>query len=435
MFCPLPWIHIAVRNNGDLRVCCQANQGPDKGLLRKKDGTIYNTSRDNIEEAVNCQKMKDIRKGLLNNEWHPDCIRCKNEEASGIRSRLTYESENWEHYIDEAKVRALTEEDGTIDINSSPPVYFDLRFGNKCNLKCRTCGPTDSSAWYEDHIKLWGGNTYDESDGKMTILENDGRYTVENNVYNWYESDNFWKYIENQIPSIQLVHMVGGEPLMIKEHYKFLELCIKRDYADKIKIEYNTNLTILTDNVIDLWKKFRLVHIGGSIDGVGKVNEYIRFPSKWDKIVKNLEAMSTAGENIVVWTSLTVNMMNMWYLPEYLEWLGSLEFKHLNKRKDNILGATHPLHGPKHSNIKAFPREIKDKIKQHFDNFKFTRFQKESRKVLNKYIKFMYQEDLDSKLFDKFIFTIERLDEVRGQSVKESLPELAKMIEDYKNGK
>ncbi len=34
-FCPMPWITQSTRNNGDLRICCQANVGEDQGLIRK----------------------------------------------------------------------------------------------------------------------------------------------------------------------------------------------------------------------------------------------------------------------------------------------------------------------------------------------------------------------------------------------------------------
>jgi hypothetical protein len=35
-----------------------------------------------------------------------------------------------------------------------PTTNFDLRLGNHCNLKCRSCGPRDSSGWYDDYPKL-----------------------------------------------------------------------------------------------------------------------------------------------------------------------------------------------------------------------------------------------------------------------------------------
>ena len=52
-FCILPWINISTRANGDLRVCCHANQGPTRGIYKKEDGTNYNLNSDKITDAIN----------------------------------------------------------------------------------------------------------------------------------------------------------------------------------------------------------------------------------------------------------------------------------------------------------------------------------------------------------------------------------------------
>ena len=41
-FCPIPWVFQAVRNNGDIRICCQANVTENQGVVRHEDGTPYN---------------------------------------------------------------------------------------------------------------------------------------------------------------------------------------------------------------------------------------------------------------------------------------------------------------------------------------------------------------------------------------------------------
>ena len=60
-FCPIPWIFQAVRNNGDVRVCCQANVTKNRGVVRKPDGSSYNAGRDNMVEARNTDMMKDVK--------------------------------------------------------------------------------------------------------------------------------------------------------------------------------------------------------------------------------------------------------------------------------------------------------------------------------------------------------------------------------------
>jgi len=427
MFCPLPWIHLAIRNNGDLRVCCQANQGPDKGLLRKDDGNIYNAKDADFTESRNCQKMKDIRKSFLNNEWHPDCLRCQREEASNMNSRFSYEKKLWNHYIREDDIKNKTNKDGSIDVDKFKLAYYDLRFGNKCNLKCRICGPTDSSSWYGDSYKLWG-DTYDESNTKMKIIKIDGKYQVENNIYEWYKADHFWSYMEDQIPNIQLVYMVGGEPLLIDEHFKFLETCIERGHSN-IKIEYNSNISYIPSKAWNIWNKFKKIHIGVSMDGYNKVNEYIRYPSKWSVIEENLNKLNEAKGNFLIWLTCTVNSLNILHLPEFFEWKINQNFKNIGSDWQPI-ASLHPLHSPHFLNIKIFPLEVKQKIKEHFDRFTFNKYNKEAKELLNHYLNFMFKEDYSDSL-PKFFYYNNKLDEIRNQKLEDYIPDLYNLIKGY----
>jgi sulfatase maturation enzyme AslB (radical SAM superfamily) len=426
LFCPLPWIFQAVRNNGDIRVCCQANQGPDRGLIRKTDGTVYNAAFDDLVEARNAQKMKDIRKAMINNTWHPDCIRCQREEESGIRSRFTYEKELWEHYITSDEAKKKTQPDGSINTNEIPVVYYDLRFGNHCNLKCRSCGPTDSDAWYKDQIEVWGDTYYDTA-GKMKIIKLDGKYTVENNIYGWYENEIFWNHMDKEIPNIQHVHMVGGEPLLIKQQFDFLERCIEKGYANKIIIEHNSNITYIPKKAWDIWKHFKAVKIGASIDGIGKVNDYIRYPSRWKTIENNLRKLDEAEGNFHIWLAVTVQALNILYLPEIFEWKMEQNFKRVNIAKWQPIATLHPLHSPDFLNVKVLPIKAKKAISKKFSTYRFKKNNIEAKKLLQHYSNFMFSEDYSKRMY-KFWEYNNKLDQIRNQRMKDFLPELEELL-------
>ena len=156
-FCPLPWNSINLRNNGDLRICCNTNSySPQRGIMRKEDGTIYNAGRDDWNTARNAPILKEVRASMLKGEWHPECERCRQEEVNGIRSRREYEHDDWAkwfgNYIDYDKAAAITDADGTMDVEQQEINFVDIRYGNFCNLKCRMCGPTDSHQWYDDFV-------------------------------------------------------------------------------------------------------------------------------------------------------------------------------------------------------------------------------------------------------------------------------------------
>ena len=106
------------------------------------------------------------------------------------------------------------------------------------------------------------------------------------NVYNWSDDPQLWTQIEKHIHTLRRVYIVGGEPLLIKSHYEFLKKCIEQNVSHKLNIEYNSNITEIPNKVWSLWRQFKNITFHISLDGFGKVNDLIRYPSQWEKIKK-----------------------------------------------------------------------------------------------------------------------------------------------------
>lgn len=434
-FCPIPWIFQAVRNNGDIRVCCQANVTKNQGVVRHEDGKPYNAGRDNMSEARNATLMKEIRKNMLNGVWSEECTRCMSEEASGLNSRRQYELENWKFDLDEAV--SITELDGSI---SQPPIsYYDLRFGNMCNLACRMCGPTDSHTWYEQWIDYHGGDGYDDTHGRVTLKKNEkGRlYT---NDYDWHNSESFWEQIEKNISNIDHVYMAGGEPMMIERHYEFLQKCIDSGYAKNIIIEYNTNMTTLPDRVLKMWTYFKQVRVGASIDGMGDVVEYQRWPLKWKSAYRNLKKLDDYAynnKNIIAWIALTVTVYNVWHTPEFMWWkLKESGFKAINSTKKRPVITHHVAHGPKRANIKILTPELKIKLQEYYNEWidrvngdnEITPLQKEKfADILASILKFSNSADMSDQI-PQFIKFTKYLDGKRNQNILDVSPQYQRLF-------
>jgi sulfatase maturation enzyme AslB (radical SAM superfamily) len=167
-----------------------------------------------------------------------------------------------------------------------PPAYLDLRLGNLCNLKCRMCNPYNSvqieKEWAKidqktqnNYSKFW--NKYGLEFGGCTP---------------WYESENFWKGVEENIPYLKKVYMTGGEPTLIEGNYRFLDRCRETGYAKKIELFFNINFTNLKDRFIEQLNDFHWASVNASLDGYGIVNEYIRAPSRWSVIDKNFRKLA-----------------------------------------------------------------------------------------------------------------------------------------------
>jgi hypothetical protein len=429
-FCPIPWIFQAVRNNGDIRICCQANVTENQGVVRHADGTPYNAGKDNMEEARNAELMKTVRKNMLDGVWSAECARCMKEEDSGLNSRRQYELSNWKFNL--ADAQKVTQDDGTIvDTNLQ---YFDLRFGNMCNLACRMCGPTDSHTWYEQWLEYHNDDGYDDTHGRVTLQRNEkGRLFTKD--YDWHNSESFWEQIEKNISHIEHVYMAGGEPMMIERHYEFLQKCIDGNHAKNIIIEYNTNMTNLPDRVLNMWTHFKQVRVGASIDGMGEVVEYQRWPLKWKSAYKNLQKLDDYAynnKNIIAWLAFTVTAYNVWHVPEFMWWkLKESGFKAINTTKKRPIITHHVAHGPKRTNIKLLPADMKIQLREYYNEW-IERFnneddfddnvKKNAQSILSSVLKFADAEDLSDKL-DEFVRFTKYLDKARKQSILDVAPQ------------
>jgi hypothetical protein len=427
-FCPIPWIFQAARSNGDIRICCQANITKNQGVIRKEDGTAYNVGIDDLNEARNAELMKNVRLNMLNGVWSDECGRCKNEELNGLSSRRKYEEKNWPNFtFDIAK--NITNEDGTIDTDENPVQYYDLRFGNFCNLKCRMCGPTDSDTWYEDWEKLTGKTTYKETSGEVQIYRKGNKLVSD--AYNWVHNDSFWKQLYKNVENIEHVYFAGGEPMLIDRHYDFLEHCIETDNAKNIIVEYNTNMSTLPPRVIDMWKQFKQVRVGASIDGMGKVLEYQRNPAKWSKLLKNLYTLDASSPNIIAWLAFTVTAYNVNHMVDFMKWkLTESGFKKLNCFKSKPIITFHMAHHPKHLNIRVLPDELKNKVTENFDGFinwietsDFPENTKNKAKdIRNSVISYMTSESYHNEHWDYFKQYTNTLDKIRAESLLDVEP-------------
>lgn len=425
-FCAIPWVQYSLRPNGYVRVCCNANQGPTRGILQKEKGIPY-THRDKINDSRNCDLLKEIRRCILNNEWHPECIRCQRELKAGTESENLCVIKGYDHFSIEDAIK-YTDENGAIDVDNVPILHYDLRFGNKCNIRCRTCFATDSDSWYQDLNKIYGLTSFVDVGTRINIVKENGRYIAEGNPYGWFEDEIFWENLKEHLHTIRTMYIVGGEPMLINQHFDFLKECIDSDNAKRIEVGYNTNLTIIPDRAIEIWKNFRSIYFGCSIDGIGNVNDYIRYPSRWNVIERNFKRLNKI-KNFFCDIATTVSVFNMTRLVEIIEW--GLD----NIRDDKILINPHPLHGPSFYNIKMFPpsskKKIKEKLLKDLEAMKNKNYSKnvidQTENCINFYINFMNQDDLSNEI-DYFWKITNKLDYYRNQKMKECIPELIELL-------
>jgi MoaA/NifB/PqqE/SkfB family radical SAM enzyme len=398
-----------------------------------EDGDILRVQTADWKDVINSPKMREVRKAQLNGEWHPYCDRCKRESESGMDTRMETERRIW-HDFTEEDARAATNEDGSID--PDPVEFIDIRFGNLCNLKCVMCSPTDSSQWYDDYVKLWGWEGFKDTDGRVQLVKEGNRYRPQNNPFEWYDNEHFWQQVNLFRNGFKKMYIVGGEPLIIKEHYDFLQECVDAGIAGNITLEYNTNATTVPQRALDIWKHFKEVRLGISIDAVGEVNDIIRYPSHWDTVCRNIRKLDEADGNYVLWFTVSVSLLNLIDLPRLMKWKLEQNYNRVNTWRDKPIICPHPVHRPPDLNMMILPKELKEEVQRRFDyeSMSFThpnpKIEQDFSKILNSYIDYMWREDRSDELH-KFFTYMDRLDDIRGTNWRSAIPELAELLKDY----
>jgi MoaA/NifB/PqqE/SkfB family radical SAM enzyme len=294
--------------------------------------------------------------------------------------------------------------------------YWDFRFSNLCNLKCRSCGPRYSSAWVPDAKKLG--------------------YTDQEKVWNIEAVDdktNF-DFLKDQVQHVQKVYFAGGEPLMMPEHWQTLDLLVENKRFD-VKISYNTNASILSygkKNALDYWKQWEpnKIEVWPSIDEIGERAELIRSGTVWPKVEENLKALA-ALENIIVRPGMTIGAWNVRRLPVIINRLielGVVCSRH-NYQNFFINLLEHPTHYHVHilpddyrqetiAELKAFIEEHNTKYNTTIDHI-FTHIIHELEKPH------------DKNAAKRFIETTKSVDGVRNENLFEVIPEMAVIPKQY----
>ena len=379
-FCILPWTGLEVQPNGTVKPCCMY-----KDTLKKENGQEYKIQREEFQEIWNSDELATIRKRFLSGTQPRGCHRCWMEEMSGKVSKRVRDNNKYKHLINDKIIREY-----------SAPRYLDLKLGNICNLKCRICSPQYSSKWITEQQR------YDIIDKDVKFYER----------LDWPEkSEVFWKNVESLIPVLEHLDFTGGEPFMIKEHLDLLRKIIKQGHAHRISLHYNTNGTQLPLDALDnIFPHFKYVDVHFSIDGTGKQFEYQRHPAKWDKVLKNLEVWKTyESDKLDLCICHTVNIFNVFYLPEFIDWVEDFGMKlYLNT-----------LHEPLHYNISALPTFLKSVVKDRLLDYDYKGF--------DQVIQFMENSDNSHKIkeFKKHIY---RMDLVRVESFDKTFSEIAELM-------
>ena len=266
-FCIFPFIEL-LADNGQTTVCCRSN-------------TPITSLSDIIDFKTDPHYQK-IRNNMLSGILMPEhCSHCYDLEKQGILSARMQETVEWANRLNLSNIDDLD--------NVQHPVYYEVRPGNTCNLQCRTCGPDNSNLIAQEYKKI--------------------------NLITDYNKKHYLNFDFVKLENIKKLYVAGGEPTAMPEFYNFVEKCIQTKQTN-FEFVVNTNGTKLSDKFKKQLKEFSNFQFIISIDGLGELNHYIRWPSKWEIIVDNVKYLKE--QNYAVSFNTTVSIYNIFQLYDLL---------------------------------------------------------------------------------------------------------------------
>ena len=390
--CAAPWVHMHTFPNGKVYPCC----------LTPMEYPIGNLNTENLTEIWNSEKLCNIRKQMIAGEEPESCTRCFEQEKHGKNSFREHMNRNflkYEEMVDQ------TNEDGSL--NSMDLLYWDFRFSNICNMKCRSCGPQLSSGWYDDTKKLWG--------------------KLPSDVPDRIKQFDLWEQIVPFFDTVEEIYFAGGEPLLMEEHYRILKKLEEMGKYD-VRLKYNTNFSQMKYKKLDAletWAKFKDVEVGASLDGYGEKAEYIRKGTNWTQIYENRMKQKEIAPNVRFYINCTLSVMNSLHIIDFHHYAVDTG---LIKNYDNL--NINFVQSPEHMSLPALPPKLKETVKSAYKaHVEFLKRKSQNRSAAQFESSILFMEGADKYILNsKFKKYMRQLDDLREESFIDMFPELEELM-------
>lgn len=394
----IPWVHLHTSPLGVAAPCCISESASTVNGMG-------NAKTQSFMELVNSEKMKQLRVDMINEVSNTECTKCYDQEQVDVKSFRQDTNSKYKNYYEEALANTTSEG----EVTQFKMKYFDIRFSNICNFKCRSCGSEFSTQWEQEDIKS-------KVSYARIIPKND--------------NPKFLQEVVDQIQFMDTAYFAGGEPLITEEHYILLEEMIKQKRTD-IQLRYNTNLSNLKfkdKDLLSLWKHFNhRIDISASIDHYGERAEYIRHGTNWSTVEENFAAVKkTPYINLTMNTVLSV--FNLLTIHEFYQYLID---KLLYIPTDHVY-SLYNMSDPVHISGHILPNEYKLKGKESLEKYiKILNDNKFKNKHLTQpeqSLNWLFSKNTWEEQKDKFRSEIQRLDNLRNEDFSKTFPELAGLL-------
>lgn len=272
--CPLPFAGAIVNTDGSVQCC---------SISKEYLGNVNNQSLQEI--LTTSPKLKQIRRDMLDNKFPNNCSDCyvkeqhhKTTNFDNISNRLYHikilKDSPFKLYQDEHKFELQ---------------QMDLRWRNTCNFACVYCDPVFSSVWAK----------FEGVPDKMTNKSMDETFL----------------FVKQNIKNLKTIYMAGGEPFLIKENLKIIDI-IQKENPDLL-LRINTNLSILTPKIYKQLQKLKNVHWIVSAEATGKKFNYIRWPGNYQTLIQNIKKIQQLPHKVSI--NMTWNLLCVSNIIDFID--------------------------------------------------------------------------------------------------------------------
>lgn len=351
--CKLLEKHICVTVDKSWRPCCRFNNFPHVDI-----------SQVSFKEYKNSDFYQKIIKDMEDG-WANGCAKCKIEEERG-----------------HASLRKTMNR----DLSESPDIeYIEVSLSNECNLACKMCNASYSTLWNKiatNNKDIIGDYHHTKTQSEIQIEE---------------------VFKDVDISKLKIIKYLGGEPFITPQIKDLLEYLDQRNLLENITFTCNTNATLFPKKLLKYFKKFKQFNLELSIDGIGEVNDYIRYGKPWSIIEKNIDLWQEyASQNTNIHLSLftTVQAYNLHDIKNIVEFT----------KNRNIKWYKSLLHTPTYLSVNALPAKYLEEIQDEYnENF--------------------YKSITVNNQFATLIDYTRKVDQAQGTDIEKTIPLLNQYME------
>jgi len=267
--------------------------------------------------------IENVRQQMLSGQRPQECDACWKLEDAGIKSDRMIKNESLDFYTD---IDISMWYENALYSKSKEIRMLKVDTSNKCNSACLTCGPDASTHWRS----LLDKNNVSNQGKSWTIPLSDIEKSID-------------------LSSLEMITFRGGEPFLSQTNFEILDK-LHGLKNHKCFISFVTNGSIRPNKrMTNILKKFNNVNFCFSIDGIGSVFEYMRYPLSWKTCEDNVAWAKDTGFDVSV--SYTLSNINIWYHDETVSWFN----------KNNIPYIVNPVYSPNHFALNNLPKNAKEK--------------------------------------------------------------------------